>query len=255
MSIDIGQIISEIQSGTCAECTTGKCLRALLDLKNSEEPQSPSKPRADQSKVERAADGRKRCNKCHELKAPDEYPNAQSCPDGHAGTCKECRTLAAKQRRRSKRMTANAPAPEPSPKPADNISENIPASCRTPVITAAMPETAAKCCNKCGKSKQLGDYPVNSGCRDGHTGTCKECTRKRNNEHYHATKHRASAPAADPEIVEDDPDLEPTPEPDPAPVPKQDGNATRPYHCGRCGKNFHTLFVFQEHMAMRHPAL
>jgi hypothetical protein len=36
-----------------------------------------------------------------------------------------------------------------------------------------------KPCHKCGKPKPIADYPTNHQCADGHTGTCKDCTKER----------------------------------------------------------------------------
>lgn len=41
-----------------------------------------------------------------------------------------------------------------------------------------------KACHKCGLVKKLAEYTVNKACKDGHTGECKECFRKRANETY-----------------------------------------------------------------------
>ena len=48
-----------------------------------------------------------------------------------------------------------------------------------------------KTCNKCGVSKSLGQYPTLwSGYGDGHTGTCKECSRKWKKENYLLKRER-----------------------------------------------------------------
>lgn len=38
-----------------------------------------------------------------------------------------------------------------------------------------MEEEKTKKCSRCGRELPLSEFPVNKGCKDGHTGQCKRC--------------------------------------------------------------------------------
>lgn len=49
-----------------------------------------------------------------------------------------------------------------------------------------------KKCSKCGKDKELDDFPINNTRNDGHGGACKECQREYTKNHYYNNKKQYS---------------------------------------------------------------
>ena len=89
----------------------------------------------------------KPCRLCLKNRPLDDYTKAKQCPDGHEGTCKECKKKKAKGYR------------APASSDAEIRKE--------------------KACHKCGQVKPLSEYGLNKTCADGHGGTCKQCYREK----------------------------------------------------------------------------
>lgn len=60
-----------------------------------------------------------------------------------------------------------------------------------------MNETTKKC-SCCGQVKPLSDFPVNKGCKDGHTGQCKKCKVKLARERRNLNRQSCPPPKSRP---------------------------------------------------------
>jgi hypothetical protein len=65
----------------------------------------------------------------------------------------------------------------------------------TPTLARELEASDSKKCRVCGADKHLDEFPINSGCKDGHTNECKPCCAARQKKT--AAKKSKPAPIAD----------------------------------------------------------
>jgi hypothetical protein len=71
--------------------------------------------------------------------------------------------------------------------------DTLPADCKVlllAVVHKFRSRVETKVCGYCGKSKPLNHFYKHKGKKCGYTSGCKECTSKKNLEHYHNKKER-----------------------------------------------------------------
>jgi hypothetical protein len=92
--MEVQSIIDHITTNECVNCKFGKCLIALKNLRDAQEPESvkpvPTARAPIKAKVNPAG-GDKKCSRCGNTKPLSRYPKAEGCRDGHAGQCYDCK--------------------------------------------------------------------------------------------------------------------------------------------------------------------
>lgn len=91
--MDLQQLIKTIRTQYCHDCSIGKAIEVLENAGTGGASDSTLSCTTRASSKDVPAPGqKKKCHRCGKIKPLDEYPKAKDCPDGHAGTCKACRS-------------------------------------------------------------------------------------------------------------------------------------------------------------------